>query len=137
MIDDELGYIYGLKLNLTEEELLSEFIGVEGNGHIELAPGPIGTGTKVYAINDYSGDVDAEYELVIFGDTNGDGDINSSDVTNIRMMNAGLLETEPPTVYSFAADLNHDGSVNSTDVTAIRMLNAGVAEYDQAEREII
>ena len=32
---------------------------------------------------------EAEYELVIFGDTNGDGDINSSDVTDIRMMNAG------------------------------------------------
>ena len=137
VIDTDRGFIYGLKAGITRDELVNEYLGVVGNGHLEVSTGAIGTGTVVQLIDDYNGNVLEEYQIVIFGDTNGDGLINSTDVTNIRMMNAGLIEASFNDVYTFAADLYPDGNITSSDITAIRMLNAGVADYDQVTREII
>ena len=131
VIDDERGFIYGLEANITQQQLLDSFLGVEGNGHIELEPAIIGTGTKVKVINDFSGNTDATYEIVIFGDVNGDGNVNSSDVTELRNMNAGLVEYAPDSAQYFAADITHDGNVNSSDVTEARLANAGISVISQ------
>ena len=137
VVDEDRGFIYGLKAGITRDELLNEFLGVVGNGRLELSPGAVGTGSVVQLIDNFNNNVLEEYQIVIFGDTNGDGLTNSTDVTNIRMMNAGLLETSFNDVYTFAADLNGDNNVNSTDVTSIRMINAGIVQYDQATRQEI
>ncbi|MBR5620549.1 MAG: InlB B-repeat-containing protein, partial [Clostridia bacterium] len=131
VIDEERGFIYGLEANITQQQLLDSFLGVEGNGHIELEPAIIGTGTKVKVINDFSGNTDATYEIVIFGDVNGDGNVNSSDVTELRNMNAGLVEYAPDSAQYFAADITHDGNVNSSDVTEARLANAGISVISQ------
>ncbi len=137
VVDEDRGFIYGLKAGITREELLNDYLGVIGNGRLEISQGTVGTGTVVQLIDNFNNQVLEEYQIVIFGDTNGDGLANSTDVTNIRLMNAGLLETSFNDVYTFAADLNGDNNVNSTDVTTIRMINAGTVEYDQVTREII
>ena len=137
VIDSEKHYIYGLKANISREELQNTYLGVLGNGRLEISPGAVGTGTVVQLYSNSTNTVLETYEVVIFGDINGDGLINSSDVTNIRLMNAGLLEISWNDVHTFAADLNADQNVNSSDVTDVRLLNAGVLQYDQAARCLI
>ena len=134
IIDAERHYIYGLKLSMSRDELMNEYLGVIGNGRIEISTGDVGTGMTVEL---YSNDTDnllETYEVVIFGDVNGDGEINSTDVTTIRMMNAGLIDVDPVDAYVFAADLNADNNVNSSDVTLVRIINAGLSQYDQVAR---
>ena len=91
----------------------------------------IGTGTVVQLYNENNGELVAEYTLVIFGDVNGDGHVNSSDVTELRNMNAGLIEYAADSAQYFAADITHDGNVNSSDVTEARIANAGISEISQ------
>ena len=58
-----------------------------------------------------------DYQVVLFGDANGDGKLNAIDLTTI---NRHLLQIS--TIDSFdllAADVNHDGTVNAIDLTIL------------------
>ncbi|MBE6708460.1 MAG: hypothetical protein E7578_04365, partial [Ruminococcaceae bacterium] len=58
--------------------------------------------------------------LIIRGDVNGDGTVDSSDITALRRMIVGAdIEV------SEGADYNNDGSINVADITAIRRVIAG------------
>ena len=72
---------------------------------------------------------------MIFGDLNGDGMINNSDVADLRMMNARLKNSTFNNPYTFAADIFADGDINNTDVSLLRMMNGRLATIDQATRE--
>ncbi len=128
VIDTDRGFIYGLKTGIKESELRDAYLEVIGNGHLEFSSALIGTGTVVTLINDNTGEVAATYEIVIFGDVTGDGNINSSDVTELRNINAGLITYAPDSAQYFAADITHDGNVNSSDVTEARIANAGIVD---------
>ncbi|MBQ7541524.1 MAG: InlB B-repeat-containing protein [Clostridia bacterium] len=137
VIDRDRNYIYGLKLGITRAELTEEFLGVHGNGRLEIiSSGAIGTGTVVQLIGVASNKVLETYEIVIFGDLNGDGVINSTDTTDARMMRARLKSAVFDNPYTFAADVIEDNNINSSDETSIRMLAARIATIDQATREI-
>lgn len=79
-----------------------------------------------------------EVILVIKGDLNGDGNVNSADSTLIKR---SLLPSSHAAHYaitkaeSFASDLNGDGNVNSADSTLIRrsLLPASHAAYKAVE----
>lgn len=133
VIDDERGFIYGLDFGVTESVLRNTYLGVVGNGHLEIEPSTIGTGTVVRVINDNDPNhkVDATYTIVIFGDLNGDGILNSTDVTEMRNLSAHLVEYDDDSAQFFAADLTHDGIINTTDVTDIRSANARLATIEQ------
>ena len=135
VIDDERGFIYGLETGVTEQKLRDSFLDVIGNGHIEFETALIGTGTVVNVINDYTGNVDATYQIVIFGDVNGDGNVNSSDVTELRNVNGGLTTLSKDSAEFFAADVTHDGNVNSSDITVARNANAGLMAIPQTIEE--
>ena len=138
VIDADRHYIYGLKGDITREELENQYLAVQGNGTLVIrGDGAIGTGTVVDLVSNHTGEVLESYEIVIFGDVNGDGMINSSDVTKIRMMNAGLEETSFNSPYTFAADIFADGDINPTDVTYLRMIYANLRTYDQATRSLV
>ena len=138
VIDTQRHYIYGLKTQLTETELVDEYLNVIGNGTlvVHAKDGTIGTGTVVELVSNYTGDVLETYQLVIFGDLNGDGIINSTDTTDVRMMRARLKDATFNNPYTFAADVVEDSNINSSDETSIRMLAARIATIDQVTREI-
>ncbi|MBQ3150920.1 MAG: InlB B-repeat-containing protein [Clostridia bacterium] len=134
VIDNERGYIYGLALEMTEADLEDIFVDVIGNGHIEIEyTGSIGTGAIVKLINDYSGDVDATYEIVIFGDLNGDGIVTATDNILLKGEISGSNPLDAESAVFFAADLNGDGAVTSSDSTTVKGMISGSAEYDQAQ----
>ena len=76
---------------------------------------------------DQNGEVAAEYTIVIEGDVNGDGLVNSSDMTELRAFAAGLQQIESGGAAFFAADVNGDDLVNSSDLTFLRKQVAGIA----------
>ena len=63
--------------------------------------------------------VDSDY--VIYGDANGDGDIDLADVTRLRRFLAG----HPVEINNLTADANSDGDVDLADVTRLRRYLAG------------
>jgi len=65
---------------------------------------------------------DSEVEVTgcLSGDANGDGVVNSLDITKVERIIAGL-DTETP-----GADANQDGVVNSLDITKVERIIAGL-----------
>lgn len=55
---------------------------------------------------------------VLYGDMNGDGSINLTDLVHIR--NIILEESNLSGAYKEASDINHDGKVNLTDLVLVR-----------------
>ena len=56
------------------------------------------------------------------GDINGDGIVNTKDITTLRRYNVGGYNL---TVIEDAVDVNKDGTVNTKDITTLRRYNAG------------
>ena len=81
------GYIYGLETKLTVDKLLAEYIKVEGDGRIEVTPTKFnrcGTGTKVEVIDNQTELVTETYFIIIFGDINGDSNVDATDYTALE-----------------------------------------------------
>ena len=77
---------------------------------------------KYFSDSEAKHEITYEDTIVVFpyelGDANGDGKINSRDITLI--MKAAIPGFVPPANYIFeTADMNEDGKINSRDVTAI------------------
>lgn len=71
----------------------------------------ITTNTK-FELLDEEGNVLDSFIIVIRGDANGDGKINSSDISYIKNASKGKYTS---IVYAYAADMNKDGRINSND----------------------
>ena len=115
------GFILGLPAEMQAHDLAQWLTAQDGS--VVAEEGAIGTGT-VLRLLDVNRDVIAEYTVVIAGDLNGDGMVNSTDVTDLRCVNARLHDLEPGTAAFLAADVNGDGMLNSSDVTTLRMMAA-------------
>lgn len=81
VIDTQSGYIYGLAPGITQAEFESVYIALTGNGQLEYSPetGSIGTGTTVKVIDNITGLAVQTFTVLIYGDVNGDGNINGLD----------------------------------------------------------
>ena len=71
----------------------------------------------------------AAYTLILFGDVNGDGKINLSDMIKIRNHNLGT--TLLSGVFSQAGDINHDAKINLSDMIKVRNHNLGTTLIEQ------
>ncbi len=75
----------------------------------------IGTGSCVKLL--FNKEVIEEYKIVIYGDLNGDGLIDSADIT---LLTSGILRLQKFSGEFFAAaDINKDGLIDSTDLTLV------------------
>lgn len=131
VIDRQLGYVYGLQTGLEAQNLLNNYLQVEGEGHIELS-GFVGTGCEISLVSDIDGTTVETLTIIIFGDLNGDSIINAQDITMTKQFAAGMLSAEDNQHAFFAADVYQDGNINNADITIIKSVFAGIAELDQA-----
>ena len=125
------GYIYGVEPESAED--VYAVFEVIGDGELEIiandAGCEAGTGTIVNVL-DIDGNVVESYVLVIFGDVNGDGAIDTSDSTDIELHDAWGYEASSNGMrfdlayQSFAADVCFDECVDTSDSTDIELHDA-------------
>ncbi|MEE1012476.1 MAG: InlB B-repeat-containing protein [Acutalibacteraceae bacterium] len=152
-VDDAIvGYITGLETRLTKAKLLSTYLTVEGDGRLEVTLTKYklcGTGARVDVIDNVTNEIVETYYIIIYGDVNGDSDIDATDASMIGTEAAGLtswsntiwLETENPENYDhckvLAADVDGDGYITATDSTAIDDVSLWVATVDQQTGKVV
>ena len=116
------GYIYGVEPE--NGETVDAIFEVVGDGTMEIvaneAGSEAGTGTIVNVL-DLDGNVVETYVLVIFGDVNGDGSVDTSDSGDIELHDNWGYEAGPDGMRMglayqvFAGDIAVDGSVDTSD----------------------
>ncbi len=109
VIDDENSFIYGLEQSFASIET---YIGVN-DGSYEIIPTKNGYGTgSIVRIYTNTGAVFRDYEIVIFGDTDGDAVCDGRDTLLCDYVVAGGLV---PDCIKFACDVDFDNKVTATD----------------------
>ncbi|HZK39085.1 MAG TPA: leucine-rich repeat protein, partial [Clostridia bacterium] len=121
VVDTDNGIIYGLTPGLTKAELETEYIQLQAGYTLDYSTNAIGTGTVVSVVKDAEKStraaVTASFTVVIFGDLNGDGNVDSTDagmaIDYENYMVTWNAQNAP--AYLKAGDLNGDGRVDSID----------------------
>lgn len=109
VVNEETGFIYGL---IEGYASIEEYIGVN-DGTIELIPTDNGNGTgSILRVLTVSGDPYKDYEIVIFGDTDGDALCDGRDTLLCDYVTAG---GSVPDSIRFACDVDFDDDVDSDD----------------------
>lgn len=117
VIDGGSGMIYGLTPGISAEQFENGFVDVAGGYSLQYTPGSIGTGTVVNVIDDSTGAVVLTFRIVIYGDVNGDGNIDSLDAGTMVDVENYIITWDPVSDAAFiqAEDINGDGKTDSID----------------------
>ncbi len=111
--------IYGLKAGITPEEFESEFVLLSGNANLVITTtaGGFGTGTKVEVVDSMTQNIIQIFIVVIFGDVNGDGNIDSVDTGVLVDIENYITVWDSVSDVAFikAGDLNGEGNLDSVD----------------------
>lgn len=116
-------YITGLNVDTDIKIIKDKILDVNPKANVTLTnssnkakdTGKICTGDKVTIT---SGSETKTYEIVLYGDTNGDGKIAASDYVKIK--NHIMGKTTLSGAYSTAADVNKDGKIAASDYVKIK-----------------
>jgi beta-N-acetylglucosaminidase len=132
--DAENKYIYGITPGTTVTELLSYINFGSGNGYVLNADGTIhdgvvGTGNAVVGMN-ADGEEYVRYTVILFGDVNGDGELNSMDMLYLKRHLLAVNELEG--VYFAAANTNRaDDGITSMDMLYLKRHILGISSVNQ------
>ena len=134
VIDRNTGFIYGLEAGITKETFAADFVQVSGYGEIRttLYGTGFGTGTKVELFDGENQTVIKTYYIVIFGDVNGDGLIDTADrdlLANAASYQNGFTQGS---AFESAADLTQDGNIDAFDLNILKAAVYGIDNIDQA-----
>lgn len=137
VIDSDRKFIYGLKLMITESELLNDYLCVSGNGRLEITTdsGFVGTGTRVLLVDNATDETVDTYTVVLFGDVDGDGLISNPDIAALKNRNAQIVPYSMDEASAFACDLIADDVISNQDLSVLKSVFAGIITIDQATRE--
>ena len=94
----------------------------------------VGTGDKVNLVK-WLDDSDAgSYDILLYGDVDGDGIYDARDAYLVNLMANGILtEDQVGSLKWSAADCNHDGEVNASDVLILEQAGLMLANVDQTK----
>ena len=107
--DAATGYVTGFKAGETANDY--EGLTIKKGAQTVSGTSLICTGNTVVYNN-------KTYKIVVIGDVNGDGKVNSTDFMQVRRHYLGLYTLTDANLK--AADVNKDGKINSTDFMQIR-----------------
>ncbi|MBQ2842223.1 MAG: InlB B-repeat-containing protein [Clostridia bacterium] len=132
----EKWFVYGITERRFSATTYNKYVTVQGDGKLVItqSEGGYGTGTKIEVVDNIDGDVKETFYVVIFGDLNGSGNVNSADLTKMQSESAGKTSWQRTgEKYLFrAADLSGDGRrINSADLNILSNIVGGKATIDQ------
>ncbi|MBQ8303632.1 MAG: SH3 domain-containing protein [Clostridia bacterium] len=121
-------FITGVDLDTTAEGFIQKLNVKNGTAKLfnadgsEKTSGIVGTG-NVVKIYDTTGTEKLSYEVVIYGDVNGDGKLKLSDITKMRSyyVDPEIIKSLPNAVVK-AMDVNYSGSFTLADITITRTM---------------
>ncbi len=139
VIDRGNGLLYGLAPGLSVNDLLAQYLEAAPPQASIVVNGSVGTGAKVELIDTASGATLDSLTVVVFGDVNGDGNIDSSDAGIIVDYENFMIEFGPAeyAVFSAASDLNKDGNVDSSDAGIIVDVENYLLTVDQTTGQFL
>ena len=136
MIDTDNKVIYGLKEHITEDEMRSQYLTLNGYGSLVFEYAVyLGTGTTVKLYNSLDQEVDS-YTVIIYGDVDGDGIISPQDVGAVKGHISGASPISPDTPEFAAADMDDDGEITMQDAILMKAVMSGAQVYDQANKTL-
>ena len=118
-----VNFLYNLATSLTPAALLKNYVNSDENGTLEVqtkVAGVVGTGTKVI-LKDNEGNVVDSYEVVIFGDANGDGVVDVMDTICLDLYTVydASANYANGSAQWFALNLNATGDVDAADAVLL------------------
>lgn len=121
VIDYQESYIYGLRSGLTKTAFEKNFVLVSGYGRLEYetASGLLGTGSKVNFIDNSTNEILQSFTVIIYGDVNGDGNIDDGDGAQITDYEFGYYSWGADSEKYLAGDLNGDGCLDAMDSSIV------------------
>lgn len=90
--------------------------------------GNVGTGTKV-TVYDTAGTLKASYSVIIYGDTNGDGNVNALDLLRVQKNILGLSSLKD--LYYKAGDTSKNGTIDALDLLQVQKQILGIKAIKQ------
>ena len=130
IVDEENRRVYGLAQGIMSNAEIKEYVKPTGKAVLRSTPTDFGygTGTKLNLAID--GVNVKSYDLVIFGDVDGDAVCDMNDLTHILAISSGSSICEDETII-FAGDLSADGVIDLSDLTKYLAVTSGSLIIDQ------
>lgn len=124
------GFNAGTSVDSLNDELSTAgFASVEINS---IDDNLVGTSSNVTFTYD-DGNVES-YEVILFGDVNGDGWYDGRDAVTVNLIASGMLSREQVGDAAYkAADCNHDGVIDEKDVEILNRAGILLADIDQSK----
>jgi uncharacterized repeat protein (TIGR02543 family) len=121
VLDENKGFIYGVQPGTTVGGFADNYVQLTGDGELRFTYHSVafGTGTKVELVDKATSVVLKTYYIVIFGDVNGDGAVNTADAGLVRSAASYQSALEEGSIFHYVADINGDGIVDALDVNLI------------------
>ena len=137
-------FVYGLKTRLRDTAL-SDYITVKGDGYYEAIPVYVsyfGTGSVINVYNSETNELLESFNVVIFGDINGDSMISSADASIIYDEIVEITSWSDPDSEDYspymqkAGDLNHNGEIDFYDYAIVENHVLGILNIDQTTGQV-
>lgn len=130
----ESGLIYGLDCGLNN---LDDYVVVDNSYNLDYNGNTVlGTGSVVSAM--LNGNKVQDYNIVIFGDVNGDGWCDGMDAVIVSCLADGMLtKNDVGEAVYMAADCNFDGTVDSADVELLQKAGLKQTEVSQNGKKTV
>lgn len=133
VIDGNASVIYGLEPGITKEQFESDYVTVSSGFSLQYSTLSIGTGAVVNVVDSGTNEVVKSYTIVIYGDVNGDSNINAIDSDICLLVQNWMMEWDETEDAAFinAGDVNGDGRVDSVDADIITLHENWMVTIDQ------
>lgn len=133
-VDEEKAFISGFDRSKSVEELLAETFELKENTYIRRAlTGKAVTGDYIeIRYNGSENILVKQYQFIVYGDVDGDGEYNGMDATIVSLMMDGAFLFLFDESYE-AADCNHDGKIDQLDVDILNQAGVLLSKVDQTK----
>lgn len=126
-------YIYGINLNTSVSSLVDNIKKVTSSASVTIKDKNNNIKNTTFATGDKItikiGSEEKTYEVLIYGDVNGDGTIDKLDYLAVLRQYYGYASYEG--VYKVAADANRDGTIDKLDYLKVLRHYYGYASIEQ------